>query len=58
MCIGENDKENCIEDGMYGMQVQKTNSTEKMQALWTGWWQEEEGEYKHVRKNIQTKIKH
>lgn len=31
--VGKDDKENCIEDGMYRMQVQKTNSTEEVQAL-------------------------
>lgn len=44
--LGKDHKENCIEDGMYRMQVQETNSIEKMQAFRAGWWQEEESEYK------------
>lgn len=46
---GKNYKKDCTKDGMYRMQVQKTNPAKKMQAFRIGWRQKEEGKRKRVR---------
>ena len=42
-CEGQDDQEDCVENGMYRVQVPQTASNQALQTLRTWWRQEEEG---------------